>query len=238
MRFSRIFAIGKPLLYLTFVVATVTILFFSQGSHRHNVDVDGARREYILYSPRDTGELRPLLLAFHGFSGTAAGMQESARLHELVDEHGFFLVYLEGNPTWNRPRADVQTPDVAFFDKLCDELVARCPVDPERIYVAGMSMGGDFVIRLAGLRSDRIAAVVSQAMCTSEAVESPRPFPLMIIVGTEDDRVPPSYLEKVPDAFRENGHEVAVLQPKGVGHRWHRPLNRELWEFLSSHRLD
>ena len=75
-------------------------------------------------------------------------------------------------------------------------------------------------------------------MCTDGALESERQFPLMIIVGTEDDRVPASFFPTVPAEFRSAGHLVEVLRPEGVGHRWHVPLNEELWDFLSQHRLE
>lgn len=75
-------------------------------------------------------------------------------------------------------------------------------------------------------------------MVTDDAVETERPFPLLIIVGTEDDRVPPSFFPRVPEAFQKRGHEVKLIRPIGIGHQWHVPLNEELWSFLSSHELE
>jgi predicted esterase len=69
-------------------------------------------------------------------------------------------------------------------------------------------------------------------MVTSEDL-----FPLMIIVGTKDDRVPSSRFPAVPQAFRNRGHIVEVVRPEGVGHQWHVPLNERMWQFLSSHSL-
>ncbi len=208
--------------------------------HRRTILVQGHEREYLWYAPPATdGELRPLVLALHGFSGTAAGMAESSKLHELANEQNFYLAYLEGDPTWQffvREDADVSL-DVAFFDRLCEELLARYPIDPDRIYVAGMSRGGDFAVYLAERRSTRIAAVVSQGACVAEPEDTERLFPLMIIVGTRDERVPADRFPGVPQAFRDRGHLVEVLRPENVGHRWHVPLNGQVWEFLSAQRL-
>jgi len=167
------------------------------------------------------------------------GAVNGYRLHELVDEGDFYLAYLDGDPSWEfyvPPNAKV-SPDVAFFDRLRDELTRSLPVDPDRVYAVGMSKGGDFAVYLAERRSTRIAAVVSQAACVPEAVEAERPFPLMIIVGTAEGGIPPDRLLSVPQAFRDRGHIVEVLRPENIGHCWHVPSNRRLWEFLSRHRL-
>ena len=227
---------------LVFIGVSVTVsalIFLNKDWHERTIDVNGVRRRYLWYAPEEeTSGPRPLLLAFHGFSGTAERMGQSSRLHELVDTHKFYLAYMDGDPTWHRPERDQPCPDVDFFDELCEELQGEYPIDSSRIYVAGMSMGGEFAIRLAGVRSKRIAAVASQGMVTDDAVESERPFPLLIIVGTDDDRVPARFFPRVPEAFQKRGHEVRVIRPVGVGHRWHLPLNGELWSFLSGYDLE
>jgi polyhydroxybutyrate depolymerase len=214
------------------------IAYFQIDWSQRTIQVDGETRRYLFYEPDHVEGKLPLLLVFHGFSGNAEEMRESSQLHELVNKHQFFLAYLAGNSTWHRVGPGRPNPDVDFVDQLCDHLENQYPIDPSRIYVAGMSMGGDFAIRLAGKRSNRIAAVASQGMMTSDVVDSQRPFPLLVIVGTEDDRVPASWFPRVPDAFRERGHAVEVIRPEGVGHRWHVPLNDRLWAFLAGHRLE
>ena len=222
------------------VGASVLCISIFARPHRRTILVDGVTRTYLLYAPssRSPG-LKPLVLAYHGFSGSAANMAEESRLHELVDEGDFYLVYLDGDPSWQFfvPENAQVSRDVAFFDRLLDELIESLPIDPNRVYAVGMSIGGDFVVYLAKRRSTRIAAVVSQAACVSEAVEAERPFPLMIIVGTADQGVPPDRLLRVAQAFLDRGHDVEVLRPKNIGHRWHVPSNKRLWEFLSRHSL-
>lgn len=207
---------------------------------RRTILVDGVAREYVLYAPssRRPG-LKPLVLGFHGFDGSPENMAEESRLYELVDEQDFYLAYLYGDPSWRLfvPENAQLSPDVAFVDRLCDELLQSFPIDPERIYAVGMSRGGDFAVYLGEHRSTRIAAVVSQAACPTKAVEAQRPFPLMIIVGTADGGVSPDRLAAVTQAFGDRGHTVEVIRPENVGHCWHIPSNQRLWEFLSRHRL-
>lgn len=197
-------------------------------------------RQYLLYAPPRTRGLKPLVLAYHGFGGNALQMAEESRLHEMVGEHGFYLVYPDGDPSWQLfvPEGAMHSRDVLFFDRLCEELIRTHPIDPDRIYVAGMSRGGDFAIYLAERRSTRIAAVVSQGACWENPVEAERPFPVMFIVGTSDDRVPPNRFPRVPQALRDKRHVVENLRPENVGHRWHVPLNDRVWQFLSSYRLN
>jgi len=220
------------------LLAGLALIYGRTDSHQKSVDVDGVNREYLFYAPKDCDAELPLLLVYHGFSGNADRVRKSSKLHELVDEHKFYLAYLDGDPTWRRPKPGSNCPDVDFFDKLVAELETQHSIDQSRIYIAGMSMGGDFVIRLGGLRSEKIAAVVSQGMITDEAVEAKRAFPLRVIVGTKDDRVSPELIPAVPNAFRDRGHIVKVVRPDGVGHWWHAPLNQELWSFLSNQSLE
>lgn len=208
--------------------------------HRHTIDVNCAKREYLLYKPKNNdGEPKPLMLALHGFGDDAARMAMQSQLHELAREKGFYLVYLEGDNTWQffTPPDKEVSNDIVYFDRVCEELIARHPIDTDRIYVVGMSRGGDFTMRLAEHRSDRIAAVVSQGACAADIAEMDRPLPVMFIVGTKDDRVPPEHFPVVPDMLRERGHTVEVIRPEGVGHWWHVPSNERMWRFLSSHHL-
>lgn len=210
------------------------------GPRRRTIVVDGVTRQYLLYTPSSrTPGLKPLVLGFHGFDGTPENMAEESRLYELVDKEGFYLAYLYGDPSWRGfvPENAEVSPDVAFFDRLCDELMRSFPIDPDRIYAVGMSRGGDFAVYLAEHRSRRIAAVVSQAACVPKAFEAERPFPLMIIAGTADGGVPQDRLDSVSQALRDRGHVVEVVRPEGIGHSWHIPSNKRLWEFLSRHSL-
>ena len=198
-RFHRVVATSLFLL-LSSVVALW--FMFSVDRHRRTIVVDGVAREYLFHvpSPQSPG-LKPLVLAYHGFSGTAARMAEQSLLHNLVDEKGFYLSYIEGDPTWHFSSSSQVNPDIEFFDKLYSDLLANHPIDPNRVYAVGMSRGGDFVVYLGTKRSTKIAAVVTQGACVSEVVDAERPFPLMIIVGTQDDRVPPGWFPRYRTHF-------------------------------------
>lgn len=208
--------------------------------HRRTIQVGGANRTYLWYPPSgSTTELRPLVLAYHGFKGPAERLRRSSHLHELAAEQGFYLAYIQGNPTWQvfDRGGEVTNPDTEMFDVLTADLIARYPIDPRRVYVVGMSRGGNFVTYLGMRRSEKIAALVAQGACHLEQHTAERPLPMMFIVGTKDGEVTLETILAVPDAYRQRGHEVQVLRPQDVPHRWEVPLNDELWQFLSAHRL-
>jgi poly(3-hydroxybutyrate) depolymerase len=208
--------------------------------HRRHVMVDGVRREYLWYAPSSRFKKPlPLVLAYHGWKGPAKRLVDSSLLHELAESEGFYLAYIEGNPSWHcfTPWQSEVNPDIAMFDALRTDLVDRFPIDPHRIYAVGMSKGGDFVVHLGLRRSNELAAIVAQGACILEEQTADRPIPMLFIVGTEDGEVTTETMETVPQIYRDRGHLVEVIRPEGVPHRWERSLNDELWEFLSRQSL-
>jgi polyhydroxybutyrate depolymerase len=130
------------------------------------------RRSYLLHVPAHyaSGHPAPLVLAFHGGGGTAAGMERSSGLSALADRHGFLVAYPQGlaqehgrGPTgWDAsgprdPQAD-GIDDGLFVSNVLNAIQADYCVDPARIAATGMSNGGSMTGYLACVLSDRIAA--------------------------------------------------------------------------------
>ena len=236
----------RRLPFLTFIAVTVVVLglggwFLIQHDwHRRTVLVNGTQRTYLWYEPiAASEELRPLVLAYHGFNGPAERMRRGSKLHEMVDSQDFYLAYIQGDPSWYFfERAELGgNPDILMFDALRRNLLQRYAIDPQRIYVVGMSRGGNFVIHLGLRRSESIAALVAQGACEFDEYQADRPLPMMFIVGTKDGEVSTETIETVPDLYRERGHAIEVLRPQDVPHRWEVPLNDEVWRFLSQYAL-
>ncbi|MBS0561712.1 MAG: polyhydroxybutyrate depolymerase [Proteobacteria bacterium] len=163
---------------------------------RHN----GAIRRYLLYVPRhlrDAGPL-PLVLMLHGGAGRPRDIARASRMHRIAEREGFIVAYPAGTPggfglTWN-PGGQVRrstSDDVGFIAAVVDDVRANHPVDPARIYAAGMSIGGSMTYRLACSLSETLAAVgvVAGAM-TYEDCRPARPVSVIHIHGTDDRRVP------------------------------------------------
>ncbi|MEO1050052.1 MAG: PHB depolymerase family esterase [Bacteroidota bacterium] len=138
----------------------------------------GDARDYLVHLPSNYYEATntfPLILAFHGGSGSPAGFAENTQLNSTADKHGFIVVYPggfapNGIRTWNAgsccgPNTDGSrsTDDVGFVSRLIDELVQGFNVDDKRVYATGTSNGGMLTYRLLCELSHKIAAIAPNA---------------------------------------------------------------------------
>jgi polyhydroxybutyrate depolymerase len=118
---------------------------------------------------------------------------------------GFIVVYPEGTGrlkttllTWNAGHCcgyamENKVDDVGFIRALIEELSRRYPVDPDRIYVTGMSNGGMMTHRLGRELADRVAAIAPVVATIFGDEEKPsRPVSALMINGSLDRNVPPA----------------------------------------------
>ncbi len=127
---------------------------------------DGNRRArtYLLQVPSDYSPSRPysLVFVFHNGGGSGAqsaawGLQRAAGAAAdaiFVFPNG--IHYRREGIGWD-DRADGY--DLPFFDNMGKDLEASYCIDPEKVFVAGFSWGGDFAIALACHRGDAIRAI-------------------------------------------------------------------------------
>ena len=137
------------------------------------IDVGGVRRDYLLDVPDSVRPHAPapLLLDFHGFGHSGAGVWQVSGFRDLSARAGFITVYPEGLPVRLRiggeelERAglgDVRVDgnrDLAFVRALLDDLERRYCIDRSRVFATGFSNGAFFSALLGCAMSDRIAAV-------------------------------------------------------------------------------
>ena len=131
---------------------------------------------------------RALVIVLHGHGGSAAqalgqrrGQAPLSLWLSIADREGIVVLAPDGvqaadHPAgWNDCRQDSQdlphTDDVGFIRALLDEAVQRYRVDPQRVYLIGMSNGGMMSYRLAIELGPRIAAfaAVSASMAPSHS---------------------------------------------------------------------
>jgi polyhydroxybutyrate depolymerase len=128
----------------------------------------GERREYLLHVPSsyDPSSAVPLVITLHGFAQWPANQASVSQWNKLADEEGFIVVYPSGTGFPKRWRAawdgnDPQSVDieVQYFRDLLDQLSRDYTIDPDRVYVNGLSNGAGMALRLACALPERVTAI-------------------------------------------------------------------------------
>jgi len=205
------------------------------------------RYEGLLAVPKSPGP-HPAMLALHGHGGSAQAVFDPKGLY-----HGFADRFARGGyvalaPSFpHRPYAAMMLWDLF---RAVDLLQSRPEVDPQRIGVAGLSMGGEGTMWIAACDPRLKAAVVSGWMCTTEGVFSVpnckcwrlpglvelmdicevhllvAPRPLLFESAARDGCFPIRYTKegfaRIRAGYKVFGAEDAVAQDIwDVGHEWH-----------------
>lgn len=110
----------------------------------------------------------PLIVALHGCTQTASDFAAGTRFDSVAERAGAYVVYPEqsvgrnANRCWNwfdeaNQFRDRGEPEAILA--LVAETLERHPVDPDRVFVAGLSAGGAMAAILAEQAPDVFAAV-------------------------------------------------------------------------------
>jgi poly(3-hydroxybutyrate) depolymerase len=162
-------------------------------------------------------------------------------LDRLAAEKGFILVYpVARKAMWATMNIDPKNldriPDVRFFGQLLGHLGERFRLDPNRIYVVGMSNGASFAQLVAFVRPEVAAVVAHSGMKPDELTHAIRPFPILLLVGGDDPAV--NAIRSDAAQYRDDGHAVELIVVSGLGHQWSTSHNGAMWDFLSKHARD
>ena len=205
------------------------------------IDVDGSVRQYRLVVPHRLPQERiSIVFAFHGIGDSAEEMAAYSGLDHLAAEKGFILVYpVARNHMWATIDIDWKNldrnPDVRFFDRLLEHLGERFSLDPDRIYLVGMSNGASFAQLVASVRPNVAAVAAHSGMKPAELTGAIRPFPILLLVGADDSAV--NRVRSDAAQYRKDGHAVELIVIPGLNHEWHTDHSRTVWDFLSKQAL-
>jgi polyhydroxybutyrate depolymerase len=168
------------------------------------IHADTVDRTYRAHRPAHEIARPGLVIVLHGSFGGGFQMESWSGFDAQADRLGWVAVYPDGvadgwdafgsTDKWGKhPGAD----DVAFVSALIDHFEASDSVDPDRVYVTGISRGGMMSYRLGCELSGRIAAIapVSGNMATATgSADVPcslaRPVSVLAIHGTADGTIP------------------------------------------------
>jgi len=171
------------------------------GTNEVPLNHDGRHRPYELHVPAAalTATGGPLVLQLHGRGIDPLQFDRWTGFRAMADEAGFVLALPSAiAEVWNDGRnpalvqADID--DVGYLLAIIEDVSARLPIDPRRVFVVGMSNGAAMAGRLACEASDRIAGVAQVAgtigLDLARRSRPSRPVPILQIHGTADSVAP------------------------------------------------
>ncbi len=157
------------------------------------VQSNGRARDYRLHLPAGYSNSKPvpLVLNFHGLGGNAQEQEAYSGLVPLSDREGFLLISPEGvGRSWSYPVPLNGVDDLQMTRDLLDQVQSRLCIDPNRIYVTGMSNGAFMTSKVACDLADRIAAAAPVAGVSFPLTGCKQPIPILAFHGTADRTVP------------------------------------------------
>jgi polyhydroxybutyrate depolymerase len=213
--------------------------------------IDGVRRSFLVYAPPSyvRGAPVPLVIGLHCRPCDGAFLRRLTGFDAVADRHGFLVAYPDGvGGAFNGMTCCGRADDVTFLRELARELVTTWGADPDRVYLAGISNGGDMSYRAAVETEGVFAAigVVSAGYAGARAADAayvPRaPVSLVTVIGTADRgyssydtgmtrwqerlRCSPAPAEAPAPAVARtvarcgDGSTVEVYRVTGMGHVW------------------
>jgi len=217
---------------------------FISGSHS---DKAAGHRDYKLFIPSGAGERAlPLVVMLHGCSQNPDDFAAGTAMNEAAESQGFFVLYpaqsQRANPQrcWNWFKHNHQQRgrgEAALLAGMTREVMARHGIDPQRVYVAGLSAGGAMAAILgnaypdiyaavgvhsglaAGAASDLPSAMAAMKGGGAPAASSASGMPTIVFHGDADATVHQSNGEQVVAASAGAEASAEVLRHKADGGR-------------------
>jgi len=211
-------------------------------------DVDSAYKVYVPPS-FDPGRTWPVILFLHGAGerGTDGVQQTEVGLGRVLranpERFPAVVVFPQAPPggVWLGDLARVATGAL-------DQTMAEFHGDPDRVYLAGLSMGGYGAWVLAFEKPERYAGRRSRLRQLPPTLEADDPYagtaarvkgiPAWVFHGAEDSTVPVTESRQIVAALKQLGAPVRYTEYEGVGHNsWDRAFSEpELAKWLFAQR--
>ncbi len=215
--------------------------FEHQETHDYKVN-------YLLYLPKGYGASEkkwPLILFLHGAGERGDNIWKVAvhgppKHATNMTDFPFIVV----SPQC--PQGQIWSTDA--LSKLLDDVIARYAVDPERIYLTGLSMGGYGTWSLGLAEPERFAAIapicgggqlISVLLATRDKQQAVKSMGIWVFHGAKDSVVPIAESERMVDALKRAGLDQVkfTVYPEANHDSWTETYkNPEFYRWLLEHR--
>ena len=198
---------------------------------------------YLLYLPEgyeaDPHKRWPVVFFLHGI-GERGDDLDKVRLYGLPKrvEDGQQFPFIVVSPQC--PADERWSENVASLDGLYEEILSKYQVNRDRVYLTGLSMGGQGVWRWATEKPEHFAAIAP--ICgfgyPLKAARIKR-VPTWVFHGAKDQAVPLAASEDMVRALEAcNGNVRFTVYPEAEHDSWTQTYaNPELYEWLLKHSL-
>ena len=210
----------------------------AEGQHTQGFEKRVTREyagRFLLYLPRGFEQEKkkwPLLMFLHGSGERGDDL-------EKVKDHGPPKLIAQGKE-FPFIVVSPQCPDNArwsteMLNALLDEVIAKLPVDEDRVYLTGLSMGGQGTWNLAMASPERFAAIAPVCGWGSRDVMCVlKNTPVWKFHGAKDDVVPLAESERMYGGLKKCGNEAKFTVYSHANHdSWSETYaNPELYEWF------
>lgn len=237
----------KPCLLILLLISVLSVPSVSSvvkdDITKELIKSNGKERAYYLYVPStvNPSSPAPLIVTLHGSGRNGVTLIEKWK--DYAKKEGIILAGPDASNSqgWSAPQ---DGPD--FLRDLVEELKAKYPINPRRVYLFGHSAGACFAIHMSLMESQYFAAAAIHAGALRsknefELIELPkRKIPISIQVGDSDAFFPLKEVRATRDALQEAGFPVDLIEIKNHDHFYYgsaAKFNQTAWEFLKKHEL-
>ncbi|MFP4054690.1 MAG: prolyl oligopeptidase family serine peptidase [Phycisphaerae bacterium] len=195
----------------------------------HVYSKDGVRQPYRLYTP-DVADDRPVPLVVYLHGAGERGTDNRKQLNtwgkvfareSVQKEHPCFVLVPHASNWYGGSPKGAPEGSPTHAELILDivrQLRGRKEVDPSRIYVTGLSMGGYGTCELISRELNLFAAGVPVCGAIPDRANALATTPLWIFHGDSDVTVPVGHSRDLVKALRARGAEPLYTEYHGVGH--------------------
>lgn len=174
---------------------------------------------FYTYMPSHApGEMLGLFIVLHGHGGNFFLWPHS--WNEFADEQRCVIVSPSfGYGNWEHPQG------VRAVERCLNFAETHFPIDPTRIYLAGISQGGCGVARSGAAFGSRLAGLIFLSPTMEPAVLNSHDFvetcagrPILVVQGSRDHNVKPQTVDAAVQILKQNGADVTYHTDPDADH--------------------